>query len=376
MDVHGLWGYPAVRVATIVLGSLIAAKLVELVVRRTLVVLAHRTPGTLDDEIVAAVRRPLFVTVLLIGAGWAVHELDATELVEQRMIAVLETLAIVIWASALFRIGHAIFGALSRRSAAHSLIQPRTVPVFEMMTKLVIVGAAAYFIFLAWQLDVTGWLASAGIVGIAVGFAAKDTLANLFSGIFIVADAPYKVGDHIVLDGGLRGKVTHIGIRSTCVLTIDDVEITVPNALIGASKIINENGGPFAAHRVGVPVEVAYGSDIDKVRDVLLACPTGLADIVATPTPTVRLRELGSSGLKFELLVWITDGMQRGVVVDKLNCAIYKAFAAAKIEIPHTKHDVFVRMVPAEPVTARGSLASIPDEVLRIATKAATESPG
>jgi len=231
--------------------------------------------------------------------------------------------------------------------------------VFEMMTKLVIVGAAAYFVFLAWQLDVTGWLASAGIVGIAVGFAAKDTLANLFSGIFIVADAPYKVGDHIVLDGGLRGRVTHIGIRSTRVQTVDDVEITVPNAIIGSSKIINENGGPFAAHRVGVPVEVAYGSDIDDVRAILLRCPVGVADIVPAPEPTVRLRELGQSGLKFELLVWIHDGMQRGVVIDALNCAIYKAFRAAGVEIPHAKHDVYIRMAPGE--AARGSLPAIPE---------------
>jgi MscS family membrane protein len=85
----------------------------------------------------------------------------------------------------------------------------------------------------------TAWLASAGIIGIAVGFAAKDTLANLFSGVFILADSPYKLGDYVVLEDNSRGKVTQIGLRSTRMLTRDDVEVTVPNSIMGNTKIIN-----------------------------------------------------------------------------------------------------------------------------------------
>jgi MscS family membrane protein len=239
-----------------------------------------------------------------------------------------------------------ILTVLSRRSTATSIVQPRTMSIFQMLAKLAVVGAAIYFVFLAWRLDVTAWLASAGIVGIAIGFAAKDTLANLFSGIFIVADAPYKLGDFIVLDGGLRGKVTHIGIRSTRILTIDDVEITVPNAVIGGSKIVNENGGPSPSQRVGISVDAAYGSDIDQVRTVLLACPAGIAAVAATPRPMVLFREMGASGLRFDLLVWIEDASQRGLVIDALNSAVYKAFRAAAIEIPYPKQDVYVKAMP------------------------------
>ncbi|MFT5274966.1 MAG: MscS family membrane protein [Cryomorphaceae bacterium] len=85
----------------------------------------------------------------------------------------------------------------------------------------------------------TAWLASAGIIGIAVGFAAKDTLANLFSGVFILADSPYKLGDYVVLEDNSRGKVTQISLRSTRMLTRDDVEVTVPNSITGNTKIIN-----------------------------------------------------------------------------------------------------------------------------------------
>jgi len=218
--------------------------------------------------------------------------------------------------------------------------------VFEMLIKFVVVGAALYFIFLAWQIDLTAWIASAGIVGIAVGFAAKDTLANLFSGIFIIVDAPYKVGDFIVLEGNLRGQVTRIGIRSTRVLTTDDVEITVPNAAIGSSKIVNETSGRSTRTRIRVGVSAAYGSDIDRVRQVLLGCAAGVPHIATDPGPDVWFTELGGSGLAFQLLVWLETPAERGRVVDALNTAIYKAFAAAGIEIPYTKTDLYIKELP------------------------------
>ena len=88
-----------------------------------------------------------------------------------------------------------------------------------MGIKLLLLGLFVYFFFLIWGINATAWVASAGILGIVVGFAARDTLANLISGVSIVADAPYKIGDYIVLDTGERGLVVSLGIRSTTGLT-------------------------------------------------------------------------------------------------------------------------------------------------------------
>ena len=348
-ELEDLWAIPAVRAGTIIIGSIIAAKLAEAILHRTIGWLARKTTNTVDDIVVDALRRPVFLSFVLIGLAWAATELPIKRHVVAYLFAGLETLGVLIWTAAAFRISHAILTALSRRGKATSIVQPRTMPVFEMLVKLVVVGTAIYFMFLAWQIDLTAWLASAGIIGIAVGFAAKDTLANLFSGIFIVADAPYKIDDYIVLDGGLRGQVTKIGLRSTRVLTQDDVEITVPNAVIGASKIINETGGPWVKQRVGVSVEVAYGSDIDKVREVMLACPHGISHIADHPHPQVRFTAFNPSGLRFELLVWLVEPSQRASVLDALNCAIYKAFIAAKIEIPYAKYDLYIKQLPTTP---------------------------
>ena len=186
----------------------------------------------------------------------------------------------------------------------------------------------------------TAWLASAGILGIAIGFAAKDTLANLFSGIFILADAPYKIGDFILLDSGERGQVTEIGIRSTRILTRDDIEIIIPNAAIANAKIVNESGGPYSKARVRVNVGVAYGSDIDRVRAVLEDIGRKSEFLVDDPAPRVRFRELGESSLNFQLLGWVAEPVQRGVALDELYTAVYKRFAEENITIPFPQRDV------------------------------------
>lgn len=350
--IRDLWTHPALRAAVIIVGAGLAGMVIQWLMQRLLLGLARRTKTELDDIVVQALRRPVFLSVLLIGLDWAADELKLSPGQHHVVAASLQTIGILVWAGAAFRISAAVLEALSRRKGGTSVIQKRTLPVFDMLVKMTVIGATIYFTFLAWHIDLTAWLASAGIVGIAVGFAAKDTLANLFSGIFIVADAPYKVGDFIVLDGGLRGQVTHIGMRSTRILTRDDVEITIPNAVIGNSKIVTETGGPDITQRLRVSVDAAYGSDIDQVREVLLRCPAGVPFVATNPAPGVHFREFGASGLTFDLLVWLEDPARREVVLDALHCAIYKNFDSAGIEIPYNKLDVYIKELP---VPAKGN---------------------
>ena len=212
-----------------------------------------------------------------------------------------------------------------------------------------VVGGGLYFLFLTWGINVGGLLMTGGIAGLAVGFAAKDTLANLFSGFFILADAPYQVGDFIVLDTGERGQVTNVGLRSTRLLTRDDIEITIPNAVIGNAKITNESGGRWEKERIRVKVGVAYGSDVDRVRQVLMEVAEGNPNIDDEPEPRVRFRRFGESGLDFELMGWIHEPVLRGRVLDALNTEVYKRFAAEGIEIPFPKRDVYLHQVsPSE----------------------------
>jgi small-conductance mechanosensitive channel len=207
---------------------------------------------------------------------------------------------------------------------------------------IIVIGVSMYILFLVWNINLTAWMASAGILGLAVSFAAKDTLANLFSGVFIMADAPYKLGDMIVLESGERGSVTNIGIRSTRLLTRDDVEITVPNSIMGNSKVVNEAGGRHVKYRIRVKVGVAYGSDIDKVHEILLEEAKHNSQVCSSPEARVRFRAFGDSSLDHELLCWVNEPELRGKVLHMLNTAIYKRFLKENIVIPFPQRDLHI----------------------------------
>jgi small-conductance mechanosensitive channel len=337
---------PLVQAAAGILGSIIAAWLVEVVISRLLAAAAAKTETDADDQVVEVIRRPVFLTVLFWGLGYSMSLLLEPEQYRNFVVPLLKTFSIFIWAIAGTRVGEIVLKALAAKERPRSMLQPRTLPVFDIFMRILVVSGAMYFMFLAWNIDLTAWMASAGVLGIAFGFAAKDTLANLFSGIFILADGPYKVKDWIVLDDNLRGEVTHIGIRSTRILTSDGVEITVPNAVIGNAQLRNETGGPTRRQRLRVSFSVAYGSDVAQVREVVLGCIVGADEVLTTPEPRVRFRKLGDSGLEFELWAWFEEPPMRDIIVDDLTTRIYDALNVAKIEIPFPKHDVYIRAMP------------------------------
>jgi small-conductance mechanosensitive channel len=150
----------------------------------------------------------------------------------------------------------------------------------------------------------------------------------------------------VVLDSGERGMVTHIGIRSTRMLTRDDVELTIPNSIMGTTKIINESGGPYKKFRIRVRVGVAYGTDIDQVKQILFDVAMNEEKICSDPEPRVRFRSFGNSSLDLDLLGWVEDPSLRGQVVDVLLTTIYKEFNKHKIEIPYTKQDLYIKELP------------------------------
>jgi MscS family membrane protein len=337
---------PLIQAAIGLVASIVGAWLAELIIATAIARLAAKTQTDADDKIVEIIRRPIFLTVLLWGLGYSSSLLLEPESYQNRVVPLLETFTIFIWAIAGTRVGEVLLTTFAAKERPRAMLQTRTLPVFDIFMRILVVSGALYFIFLAWEIDLTAWMASAGVLGIAFGFAAKDTLANLFSGIFILADGPYKVKDWIILDDNRRGEVTHIGIRSTRIMTNDEIEITIPNAVIGNAQLINETGGGSRRQRLRVPFSVAYGSDIAQVREVVLGCIVGAERILDVPTPRTRLRKLADSGLDFELELWFDEPQVRDVIVDDVATRIYNALNAAKIEIPYPKQDVYIRAMP------------------------------
>ena len=334
---------PLYKAIICVLLSVIIAKISDLIFTSFLRRMANRTKTSIDDHIIDIIHKPIYYTILFIGLRFSISLVEFLNPVQFFIGGILKTIIVIIWGSAIFKSFIYIIKWYSHRSEVQEQNQKRLMPLFDNLGKIVIFIGAVYFIFISWDINVTGWLASAGILGIVLGFAAKDTLANLFAGIFIMADAPYKEGDYINLDNGERGYVKSIGIRSTRIMTRDDIEITIPNSVIANSKIINESGGPKEMERVRVNISIAYGSDIDQVRALLMEIASSSKDICSDPLPRVRFREFGDSALMFQLLFWIEKPEMRGRVVDSINSIIYNKFMEEKIEIPFPQRTLHIQ---------------------------------
>lgn len=337
---------PWIQGVLVLLLSFVVASVLTWVFFKILTAVTKRTSYQIDDQVAIILRVPVYYTLLVSGfhAGF---ELMPLKYELERVIQLsLKTGGVFVWVVFLVRFATLLLKRLADFSDRYTFVERRTVTLFDNVAKVIIFSGGIYAFFLIWDINMTAWLASAGIIGIAVGFAAKDTLSNLFAGVFILADAPYKVGDYIVIDRKDRGKVTHIGLRSTRILTRDDIEITIPNSIIGNTTIINQSGGPHEKMRVRLKVGVAYGSDVDKVKAILMRVAKDEPQVCRTPEPRVRFRVFGTSSLDFELLFWVDNPEERGRVVDAMNTKVYQEFNSQGIEIPYSKQDLYIKGLP------------------------------
>lgn len=323
--------------------SVALALLVNLLFKRVLLRITTKVQTELGARIVRLLRRPIFYSIVLIGLYNAVAYLGIPKQADFYFAGAVKSVALVIWSIAALRMASVLIETLSRRP--DPIFQKRFAPLLDNLAKITIVVTGLMVLLSIWGVQVTALLASAGVIGIVLGFAARDTLSNLFSGLSLLIDSPYKVGDLITLDSGERGIVTDIGIRSTRILTRDDVEITIPNSQIAASKITNESG-PRPKTRIRIPIGVAYGSDVDKVKQLLRTVAQESEYVCAEPLAQARLVEFGESSLNFQLLCWIEDPVFQGRAIDQLNTQIYKKFQEQGIEIPFPKRDLYIKQWP------------------------------
>jgi MscS family membrane protein len=339
--------YPVLLSLAILLAGLLLAVIARSVIQYWGGRISSRTRTTLDDQLFRLLASVTATVIVYLSAVAAVQVLPlgagALSIINRLLVSFL----ILHLMRAALRGAHLMLKAVSEIRDRFAVVEERTIPLFDIVFTIIIVAFAAYALLQVWNIDPTAWLASAGVIGIAVGFAAKDTLANLFAGFFIIADSPYVVGDYIVLDNGDRGAVTSVGIRSTRILTRDDVEIIVPNSEMANNKVINESGGRWVKFRIRLQVGVAYGSDVDQVVAVLERVALEHEAVCRDPEPRVRMRGFGDSSLDFEVLCWVDHPSERGLVSHHLYMNIYKALGREGIEIPFPQRDVWMRTAPA-----------------------------
>ena len=301
---------------------------------------AHRvtrlTTTELDDVLLDIVRRPITAVILIASLAWSLSLQGLAPQVWYLIRGLLATMVVLGATRVALRCSGALLDHLVTSGDDRGVVQSATLPLMQICITVACWGAAVYFVMLAWAVDIRGWLASAGVVGVAVGFAAQDTLANLFAGVFILMDRPYKLGDFLVLESGERGRVTGIGIRTTRLLTRDDQQIIIPNAVMADARIVNESAGPWIDCRIRVTVDVAYGSDLDHAAEVMNEVALRTEDVVLETNrrPRVRFSSFEDSGIRCHLLCWVPQPMFRERVVDRLIRGIHTDFNEKGIEIP------------------------------------------
>ncbi|MDG2398710.1 MAG: mechanosensitive ion channel family protein [Candidatus Marinimicrobia bacterium] len=325
---------PIILSVLIILGAVIAAKITDMIFTRIFKRIVNKTQTNFDDRILQLLHRPIFYSILFIGFSIAVKTAELPNYIDYALVGIFKTSTILIWLFVGMKVLILSMEWASQKTS-NPLLQQKTLPLFNNLGKIAIGLFGIYFIFLSWDININGILASAGVLGVVLGLAAKDTVANFFAGIFLMADSPYKEGDYILLDTGERGYVKSMGLRSTRFMTRDDIEITIPNSVIAASKIVNESGGPGEKERVRITLHVAYESDIDEVKALLISIALGNKNVLKTPEPRVRFREFADHGLKLQLLFWIHKPEIRGRTVDAVNTEIYKQFSQNNISIPY-----------------------------------------
>ncbi len=333
---------PIVKALIVFVLYIFAAKIADILTDKLFRRISKFTKSEIDDRLIDFVHRPVFFTVIIFGAVHSLEMLDVSEKVNYYSTGILFSLLTVLWCICIVRTSSFIIEKSMHRVTDLTGLSREIMPLIENIWKVIVIISSTMFILSVWKINITPLLASAGIVGVAVALAAKDTLANFFGGISIFVDKPYKIGDYVVLDSGERGEVVNIGIRSTRLKTRDDILISIPNSIIANTKIVNESA-PVPNFRFRVPVSVAYGSDIDSVETMLLDIADSNDNVQSSPVPRVRFRTFGDSALNLELLCWAKEPAVRGRTIHEINRGIYKKFNESGITIPYPHRTIYVR---------------------------------
>ena len=221
--------------------------------------------------------------------------------------------------------------------------------VFDLLvrfSKFIIYTVAIIIALDLLGINVVPFIAGAGVAGVAIGFAAKDTLSNLIAGVLLIIDRPFEVGDRIEVwsapaGSSTWGDVIDIGLRATKIKTTDNIIIIIPNNEIMLRDIINYTIISEKI-RVRINIGIAYDANLQKAKDIILREAEATEWVADDPPPKVVVRNFGESSVDLQLRVWIKDARQRMNTISHITDNVKEAFDKEGIEIPYPKRDIFI----------------------------------
>jgi len=317
----------------ILLGSYIGARAVSYLLGRALAGFVTRTVSTLDDRLLTALKRPVTYLLFLIGAYAAAHHLPVPERwilsIDGALFAVGATLVTL----ALLRAyGILLDWYASQTHVASSGLAAEFTPLVSKVGKVFLVLVALITVFQHFQINVASLVVSLGVGSLAVGLAAQDTLSNMFAGFTLLVDRPFRVGERVRLSTGETGDVLTIGIRATQIKTLEEAILIVPNSILIKERVVNLSR-PGRSIAASVEVAIAYGSDLERVKQVLLAAAQAAEHAAPEPVPAVLVQRFGDWALHLSVGFHARDYASVGLARSEVQERIYVALREADIAI-------------------------------------------
>jgi len=298
-----------------------------------------KTKTELDDQILALVKGPVFWIILTYGIISSLKVLNFS----WSIIHALEMIYSIILIVLLCWMGYKIFKDVliswgnKYAEKSETSIDDVLLPLFEKAGQVAIVIIAIIAVLNLLGVDVTLLVAGMGVIGLVIAFAAQDTLGNFISGMFLLTDRPFKVGDLILMDDGDYCRVEHIGMRSTKLYnTFDHDMIIVPNNKIANEKVTNLTL-PDNKIKVNLSIGIGYKSDVQKAKQIMLDAANKNPAIINDEDdrkPIVRLAEFEDSAIKLKLFAWVYEIDSQWRVGGEIREEILKRFKEEKIDIP------------------------------------------
>lgn len=260
----------------------------------------------------------------------------------EQTITVLTVAKILLWVAGIITLNVLFQRMILRRLLKHTRLDLGLQFAIAKIFGYVLVGLGLYVALMTNGVNLSSLAVVAGALGLGIGFGLQGVVANFVSGIVLLAERPVSLGDRIEVEG-VAGRVTKISLRATTVLTNDNISIIVPNSQLTSNPVTNwSHGGPRV--RMRVPVGIAYGTDPQRVRELLLKVAASHPEVLKAPEPMVYFDGFGDNALHFELAVW-TDTMTHSPrrFRSELNFMIERALREAGIEIPFPQRVVHLR---------------------------------
>jgi MscS family membrane protein len=332
------------RAFVVLAGSMILLRCALTLAFLTLKFLTRKTKTKADDLLIAKSRNPITLWFFLISIRLGIEEVTLVENLASIIENTISSLIVISLAYVLYLILDIIIFSAIKKMAKRTKteIDDGLFSIVQSALKIALIVLAFLYVLSLWGVEIGPFLAGLGIAGLAVALALQPTLSNIFSGAALILDKTVRIGDLVYLDAETRGIIEKIGFRSTKIKTADNELIIIPNSKLADSKIQNI-ALPEPKSRVIIPFSVGYGSDIQKVKKVVLKAIMSVEKASKDPAPTVQFIGMGASSLDFKAFFFVNHYSDRGEAIDDANTKVYGALNKNKINIPFPQLDVRVK---------------------------------